>query len=263
MEVDQKDQPSWDMFPDFPARAKFLMEILPKRAAEWVLQRILTLLPKKDFVAQYRRSLVVAKVEGGEAAFAVYSNTRKARGKQINAVKSLLYVIPTRVSKKTPESVTVMQKWGPWTVGLLPYTPPKDEATILVRKVNRREVEMAEKRLRRTKREWRKALSKAGVRHKQKIVIQTKQARMIPDMVFEALRLEFGQGGQKATPHWKPSIQQLVSTGISGMLTRDKMLQALFTDPSFKGWETLPKARYTIRVAEAQRFVAFQKRLGF
>jgi hypothetical protein len=74
--------------------------------------------------------------------------------------------------------------------------------------------------------------------------------------------LEFGLGGIKAKPHWRPAIRSLAKEGIRRILKKPEFKKAL-TVPAYSGWTNWPtgtKVRISDKVAKG--YVPFQKRLG-
>jgi len=89
-----------------------------------------------------------------------------------------------------------------------------------------------------------------------------KNLKGVPDLVFTALRLEFGQGNFKPKPHWRPALWTLKRAGLPKLL-KDPNFAKTVCDPNFKGWMSWPKKtskRISAKVAKS--FVPFQKKLG-
>jgi hypothetical protein len=143
--------------------------------------------------------------------------------------------------------------------------PKRGDALVISRRVNKREVERIEKIRMKDRPKWRRELDRVGVREvkKDRRLKIPKKVRVLPDVAFEALRLEFGLGGVKSKPHWRPSIRRLIATGIKSMIRRNNKLKQVFTDLGFRGWKKWPpKTRNKVRMAEARNYLPFQRKLG-
>jgi hypothetical protein len=85
-----------------------------------------------------------------------------------------------------------------------------------------------------------------------------KGVRAVPDVAFEALRLEFGLGGIKGRPHWRPVLRKFAGIGILGFAETRKNWELTMMDPSFKGWKSLPSAPQ-ISASKLRDFQKFQQ----
>jgi hypothetical protein len=144
----------------------------------------------------------------------------------------------------------------------LPFTPPNTKAIIISKKVAENTVLKIKKARRKDEYKWKPALLKVG-----KAVTSSRNARIkTPDTVSDighaAFSLEFGIGVQPS-PHWRPTLQELKTSGIKKM-TRSPKIKMLFTNPSFTGWKRWEKIHTAtkIRPGEARKFVPFQRKLG-
>jgi hypothetical protein len=143
--------------------------------------------------------------------------------------------------------------------------PNKSDARLVYRRVNEREVVAIEKARKKDQPLWKRALAKINKQdtssNKQN-KLPIGKARGVSDLMFTALRTEFGQGGTKALPHWRPAIRDLKNRGIRQMMKDRDFVKAL-TDPGFQSWLRWPtKTRKRISAKVAQGFIPFQKKLG-
>ena len=105
---------------------------------------------------------------------------------------------------------------------------------------------------------WKVELERLGVRPKVKLVIPPK-ARVLPDVAFEALRIEFGLAGKDSRSHWRPALRLLASQGIPRMLSpRSSVVEPV---ASFRYSAGLLPVDGSITLGEAADFGEFSKRL--
>jgi hypothetical protein len=167
--------------------------------------------------------------------------------------------------RHVPPAIEVLERYNPWTIDTLPFQPERSEAMIISRKVDRREADRVSKLRKRDTPQWRAELDRAGVRNikKDRQIKPPKSVKTIPDVAFEALRLEFGLGGVKGHAHWRPAILRLVHGGVKHEVRHKKDYAKTLTSLKFRGWKKWPtRTRHKIRIAEAQKYVPFQKKLG-
>jgi hypothetical protein len=253
------------MVKEWPARAKALQRKVAHRAAEMTLESIKEKVPKTDAWQAYRTALEIAQVnvnpQDGDA-FMVRANPKARTVRNVDASDTLLYVRGHNRLKKISQKVRILEKYSPWTLQTLPFTPDRSEARIVSRKVSKREADKIASRRLKERHKWRSELSREGVRP---LPIRSKEAKVVktvPDVAFEAMRMEFGIG-QKAVPHWRPAAANVLRNGI-GEMKRDPQMQAALGDPRFTGWKRWGKikAKKSVGVGEAKKLLSFQKRLG-
>lgn len=267
LHLDTKSRKILGLVKQWPKRAERLRKLVPYLAAKYVHEHILQNLPNKDDWSSYRSSLQVARVAGapkGVSAYALRAATRTSRTKKAAVDLTILYVRPTSRLRRTRPEIEILRKFSPWTFQTLPFTPKRSEAILISRKVNKREVDKVTKARLKDRPLWHKALAKTGrreTRKDQRLDIP-KKVHTLPDVAFEALRLEFGLGGVKGQPHWRPAIQALISSGLRSMFAHDPKIIKLFKDPKFRDWKRWPpRVRHTVRMAEVKNYVPFQKKL--
>lgn len=220
-------------------------------------------IPQDDNYGTYRKSLELVKVATKGHVYGVRSLASKQAMDQIPAQQTILIIKPRRAMKgKRAKIIRVLTKFGPWTVGTLPFAPPKSEARVISKTVPPRTVKRVEQRNLRSKFRWTRALAKQGVRMKRKDRAESfKDVKAIPDTLLDALSLEFGLGGVKARPHWRPALRVVVSSA-KDFLKENEVAQTLL-DPKFKGWKHWPhRVATSVSENEAKSWQGFQKRLG-
>ena len=252
---------------EWDQRVNGVMAMVSYLSAKAVYDGVMERVPTKDDFTVYANSLEVVRVAGtknGEAAFAVQASPKARSVRKVDAQKVVLYIRPRRKMARVPPQIAVLEKYNPWTLDLLPFMPKKHDALVIMRRVNGREVLKIAEQRRRDRPQWRKELARVGAVPSKKSVAPKvpKHAKAIPDVAFEALRLEFGLGVQPK-PHWRPALRQFLPVGFRGMLRRMPGLQSALTKISFKGWRKWPpRVSRTIRVQDAAAFVPFQKKLN-
>ena len=238
------------------------------RSAETSLKFLREKVPAKAENKEYLQSLSLVGITGlpeGSVGYAIQGKSKKVSTRGLAPGGTLMYVRARRSPKRIPPEVTVLVEHSPWTMNSLPFVPKKSDAVIIYRKVSARAVEKAEKSRKKDKRVWKPALSKKRISAKGfggRFKLGSDQVKVVPDLAFSALNLEFGQGGVKAKPHWRTAISGLKRRAIPNMTKNRDMARAV-SDPSFKSWMAWPKKtskRISVRVAKT--FVPFQKKLG-
>jgi hypothetical protein len=143
--------------------------------------------------------------------------------------------------------------------------PKRQDALVISRRVSKHEADRITKARMKDRPKWRHELNRYGHREikKDRRLNISKKVHALPDVAFEALRMEFGLGGVKPKPHWRPSIRKLIAIGFKSMLRRDPRLKQTFLRPGFQGWKHWPpKTKHKVRMAEARNYLPFQRKLG-
>jgi hypothetical protein len=245
-------------------RTRAVQRYMAHRLAEQAHEQLLEKIPNGERWAAYRTSLEVAEVEGlGDAdAFVVRANPRSRTVRNVDEPDTLLYIRSRPRLRRPKPKVQVLEKYNPWTLQTLPFMPDRSEAQVVSRKVTKREVKRVEKLRIRDQKIWRKELQAVGVKVPVVRPSQRKSAATLPDVAHEAFRLEFGIG-QKPEPHWRPTLQKAMRQNVREM-QRDPRIRAAMIRPSFTLWKSWGKikAKNSVRVSEARKYVPFQRKLG-
>lgn len=227
--------------------------VLAYESARYVLEEVYRRLPP----GAYRESLEL--VEAGQGVFAVHVRNKAKRVSQVDAGSTALYVRPKspRVLRLHPE-IGVLAQHSPWTMDTLPFFPSRRHAKVISREVRRSEIEHIIEDRKKDQGMWKVELERLGVRPKVKLVIPPK-ARVLPDVAFEALRIEFGLAGKDSRSHWRPALRLLASQGIPRMLSpRSSVVEPV---ASFRYSAGLLPVDGSITLGEAADFGEFSKRL--
>lgn len=249
-----------------PEREPTLRQWVVNRAAAQVYATMLDLLPHRADHALYRRSLQLATVRGlsdGESAVAIRAQPKMRKVKSLKSDATLLYVKAKAHVRDPKSAVRILERYSPWTVGTLPFYPDRKRAVVVSQRSNEGEVQRVARQRARDRRHWRRELVRAGVRvtSKQQEIKIPRRAKAMPDVAFEGLRLEFGIGGTRAVPHWRPAIRRMMKIGLPG-LRRDPFLRALMTSLHFAPARLKSRIRATLRQQDAVAFKGFQRKLS-
>ena len=247
-------------------RFQKLQEQFVYRATSLVYTDVLDKIPAVPDNQMYRKSLEFVGITGLPANAVGYAISASAKPKGVRTLATDHTIVDVRkrgrLNKVSPE-VKVLVDYSPWTLGNIPFMPKKSQATIVYRKVSKAEVLAVEKLRRKDRSRWQRKLRHTGTMVKPDSGQGLGRSRKAtPDLVFAALRLEFGQGKSRAKPHWRPALGNLKRKGIPGMM-RDREFKRTVSDPDFRGWMAWPKKtskKISVRVVNS--FVPFQKKLN-
>jgi len=251
----------------WPDRTAKLQARVAYTAAAVTYEDLLRRIPKTDANAGYRQSLEVVDVGGlpvGVAAYAIQANPKERKIKKVDLFRTVLYIRARRRLGKVKPEIEVLEQYNPWTPDTLPFAPSRKDATTISRMVSKREAMAVAEMRRRQRGQWRKKLDEVGVREIRKgtRLEVPQKVSSLPDVAFEALRMEFGLGGVSPTPHWRPALLKFSSSGIAELM-RDPTLLMAETKLSYTGWKMWPgRVRKRILSSTARAFIPFQTKLG-
>lgn len=250
---------------EWPKRTKGLVRFVAHWAAKRAYDNIQQKVPSGPEWAAYRESLKLASVKGdleGASAFTVLADPKAREVREVDGPKVLLYIRSRRRLKRVKPEIEILEKYSPWTLQTLPFSPKRSDAQVISRTVTEREVKKVTKARMRDRKQWRFELLRAGSPVSKDRVPDTRPPQATPDVAFEAMRLEFGLG-VKAAPHWRPAISDVVRAGVTS-LQQDPAIQAAFTKPSFTDWQSWEKIDTTTSISsgDARKFLPFQEKLG-
>lgn len=250
-------------------RQKKLRAMVPYLSAEGLLVKVKELLPTKDEYRVYRNGLRLAQVmgtPGSEPVFAIMVSPKARRIRRVDVPRTVLYIRPRRRMRPPLPEIEILEKFNPWTLESMPFVPNRKDALVVSRKVSEREVQRVSQSRRADRSQWRKELVKCGIRddrlNRRLLRTEVRRLRAIPDVEFEALRMEFGLGGTKPVPHWRPAIRRFLPGGLSSMIRHGGLVQAL-ADPGFTEWRSWPPSvLFRVTLDRARRFRPFQRALN-
>lgn len=246
----------------WPKRSKAMQAQMLYLMTEAFRRSLLEHIPTTADYVSYRQSIEVASFGSMVPAMAVRVSARKVGTRQVEGDNNILYVRRSAKMKKIPPSIAVLEKYSPWTLDTLPFTPKRSEARVIVRRVTRNEVSRVARTRRRDRQEWRPELLRHGISVQQKDAVKVTEA--IPDVAFEGYRLEFGATGQRGQAHWRPALKSLTDGRlIKRLLEQHREITRVFTDLGFMQWSGWPtRVRSKISENEATKYNSFVQKLG-
>lgn len=245
-------------------RARAVMRMSTYVTADQTYYGVVGRIPAGPKWNQYRKQIQLARFgsEKGAKAYAVYAEP-KAHNRTFDTAKTVMYVKPKKnFLGKVRKEVLVLAKYSPWTAETLPFSPQKNEAVIVIRKVTKHEMQAISKKREEDRPKWRKELAEAGVR----TINLTKKlpelkTQVVQDLAFDALRLEFGYGGAKPAPHWRPGAQEALAY-TKRLLKRRSIFSKALTDPTYRAWRKWPpRVESSIKIGTLKSIQKFSKRL--
>ncbi len=246
---------------EWKQRSEKIQAQVAYEAARFVLDGLLTLIPKSEDGRRYAAALRIARIRSKDPAFAVMLSMRARKTKRIDGPKTIFYVKAKTGPKKPSKVVEILERYSPWTLDTLPFQPADKDAHVLSVRVSEKDVHRVFKDRQRDEKKWRVELERVGVRVKASKMVRDRRVRAIPDVALVGYRIEFGSGSIRPKPHWRPSLRNLKTVGVRKIARMRTMANAL-TQLGYKGWKRWPsRVPLKIGTREAGKFRAFQKRL--
>jgi len=249
---------------EWGVRGRALVRMAPYLATEATYRNLMGLIPTAVAWNSYRRAFRTATVGSPRlATYAVYVRPTVGKDVEIDGKKEALYIRPRR-SRLRPisKAIETLAKFSPWTLSTLPYSPKRNEAVTVTRRASPREIKSIEEQRKKDQPVWRRELEQAGVRVDARAGSLTKvDTKVVSDVGFAGLRLEFGYGGTKRVPHWRPSIRIAIQS-VMRRLQQDKRFSGLLTakGSSWKKWP--PTLAGRLSPSDLKRFAKFQHRVA-
>lgn len=256
----------WKLWQSLPDRMDQFRKEIPLLGMQHLYAALMQKIATGKGKASYANSLHIGRMgprTSCHQVVAVFSRAPKKRSKTVEPQTSAIYV---RVKRKRLISkaadILVLEKFSPWTATTLPFVPKPTEASLVVRKVSKRELLHVQKLREDDKKTWLPALQKAGcTRIGSKIKLPDADVPVSLDTTFEALRLEFGSASGKSKPHWRPGIKGMFRYLKHLWAKPNQVTRKLFR-PNFDDWKRWPapvSSRLTVK--DVQSLAWFQKRL--
>lgn len=253
---------------EMPKRAAVLPAVLPYLAAKYTLKQIQARLPQGAQFKAYRSGLELVRVRGGDQGFS-YSIRIDPKNRFVRTVKPHQVLVNVRIkpsrSMVVDEEIKILKKYNPWTLDSLPFVPDKRQAQLVTQKVRPSEVTKVTKERNNQKSQWQVELARCGIKPtpRAKKIVYSKNMQNMPDIVVRALQMEFGLGREQKNSIWRTSISTLKSSGLRAMVKQKKYWVFPLTGLSNTLWKKWPpKTRRSISVAEAKKYVAFERKLA-
>lgn len=251
---------------EWPLRARAVRNRFLSLVVTEIYEDLLGNIP--DDHSDLRGSLGISRITGlPDSAFGlvIHSRVKWSRLDKSSIDTCVLYVsAKSKLLQRVPPEIRVLEEFSPWTVDTLPFQPDAKVATVVSRKVRPSTVGRVRGERIRDRRKWVRQLNQLGIRETRKDKrLPERGVRAVSDLEFESVRLEFGLGGSKAVPHWRPAILQVNSRGGIGTITRRREFGKAFLSAGFGGWRPWLKAHYPrAAMRRVLRYRSFQKKLG-
>jgi hypothetical protein len=216
-------------------------------------------IPKK--LKPYREAIEKKELLGsfkpGELAYAVVAEGKKLKLKDVNKRLNVVYVVQKK--REIDEYAQLLIENGPWAIARLPVNIP-DTVKLIHREVTKEEVRKVQdandKMLGQFKRDFEAAGARFG-----KIEEEPEQPESMSDLLFKALRMEFGIKHQ-AMPHWGHAYKR-IEQRLRGLMRKEgSKYESLLGDETNTDWVTPLREWDKISVQEFMRkYKDFQKKV--
>jgi hypothetical protein len=255
---------------EFDKRVKRAMQICVETAAEKGLELLKDRIPDSEDDNEYGDSLVIKQVElsDGSTGAAIISSVETMSKRHLRELEPQHDIVYVRVKRTANESIDewlqMIEDLSPWTIDTIPVVPSGDQADVIYRKVSKDEVVQVRKRRKSQNKTIDEVLRKAGISKRDTIPGSEmeqppQESKTIPDVVFNAIRMEFGLGGTRITPHWRPMIQK-VKRALPREIAKNKDITDVLTNPFNREWKK-PSDKQSISESDAIKFLKFQSKV--
>jgi len=253
---------------ELPSRARAVRKMIPYAASRLVLTQVRQRVPRD--ARDLKKVLTVSRVAGlpdDQTAYVLHAVPRGKATRRSEDETTVLYVsAKANLLRRVPDSVRILEEHSPWTIDTLPYQPDGRTSVVISRRASPRVVAKVREARAKDRATWRRKMTEAGLREvrKDKRVQRNRALKAIPDVAYDSLRLEFGMGGSRSKPHWRPAILQLASGGLAGMIRSNREISRTMTDPSYQGWRSWKPSDTggVVSIMQAMSYVPFQHVLG-
>jgi len=243
-----------------PRRVERVKHELVRGMARRFMEDMKAQLPDTPEMEQYKDSLQLRALTGpvkkDEVSYAIFSDPKEMEVAHLNEKEAVVYV-EAKLGKLSELSQLAID-YSPWTVDQLPRNLPGHEVRFVHRQVTEGEVDEIRERNLKTIQQYSAQFTRAGAKFDKADEID--QPATIPDLAFQAIRMEFGIG-QKPVRHWSYALHRF-SGRIKEMTTSPSIYGKHVEDPNFTGWRA-PMGR--VRKMTLQDFLSkckeFQERV--
>lgn len=252
-------------------RARSMHRIVSYLVAQEAYEQLMSEIPSGGEYKDLRESLQVSEVGvggGGKrgAAYAVHVPVKSRRVRKVDVPKTVIYVRAKKRLNRPDPAVQILEDRGPWTADTIPFWPSKRQATIIQRKVTKREADKVAKVQKPKLRGVRKDLLEVGKRTKLRKPGDPgwvkRKGKAIPEVAMQALDMEFGADGGPSRPVFRRTINR-VAKSIRRLPAKHRVIIEAMSDPNSKKYKSYPPRVNKISKGEASKYVGFQKRLGY
>lgn len=198
----------WKALASLPKRMGVLRQVLARSIAEGVLADVRAKLASAQGDDNYGEALKLQAARGarGSTELAITLRAKAGAVAALPVDKVVVYI--RRKAHAKPDAVLdILVRFSPWPLDTLPVVPASKAATIYHRRVTRDEVNRVRQQRRDDSSVWRVALQRAGARVEPMVLDPA--TPVVPDMLFQALRLEFGSRDRTGMPVWRPALKTI------------------------------------------------------
>jgi len=248
---------------EMPDRMKAAQRVIVQTFARKVQEKVMKMAPINDPDLQnYAQDLKLHKVLGRDSYSILYRG--KPEPSMTKDPKStVLYVKEVFKSVgRWSDIFKVLGDYGPFSIDSWPMKIPKERAYVIYRTASESEVNEIKQKNKRESKELIVKIAKLGIRLNEKdFKVNIKDVGVTQDMAYTVIRKEFGLGGVKAAPHWKPAIREARSGSSVDDATNNIAVRNALGNPSYKGYEKLGKMRDTVSASNLKETEKFQNKV--
>ena len=219
-------------------RAAAIQRRVIYETASQTLKEVQSRIPDNLDYKPYKDALkLVQSGERRNPIFAVYAVPAAA---PIKAETDLIYFKLRKRNGRVDPVAAVLIKYQPWTAHTLPFDLPEKVATVVTRKVTKRELLQVETARNADRKQVEVELTQLGVQPKAQQTDIPEKMSAVPDLTYTALRLEYGLGKTKAVAHWRPAIREAKAFAEKLFDTEDTGNALLdWKDHTWRKWRNL------------------------
>lgn len=247
------------------------MEAVKRKIVQSVVQNTLAGVQKRaprdiEGMEHYARDLsyrrIKSKKEPGSAIVYV-GKPEEAATK--NPRTTALYIRDMAEGKggKWGEIFSILREYEPFSLYTWPAKIPKDKAFVVYRLTSDREVERIKEKNITDSDEISLRIVRAGINLKQSdfMVPLKGQFEVMRDASYTILRVEYGVGGEKHRPHWRPALKEVKREGQIKNIVSSPDIQKTVSDPRFQGWRNMGMEGEEISPQSLVHTKTFQEKL--
>lgn len=243
---------------ELPERVEGIIHHFPEQIAKMMLQDLVGKAPKD--IPGYPKMLQLRRLDLPVADSTVglivpgYEHSYRLRPSDV--MNTVLYVrSKVRAGAAPDPAVVILSNHNPWTMGTLPFEPHRRQASLMSRRVTRREVLKIEKKRMAEREGIDKELEDLGIKPS-RFHPTLLSRRVSRDIAFEVLRREFGIE-VKPHAHWRPALGAAKKKYPRRVM---KMMIRWLAVPSESRWKRrsamkVEKATAAKRVRDFQQFI--------
>lgn len=231
---------------DFSKRYKYMQRRMLANCANAVKNEIDNRVPNEELYKDYKDSMGIFEITDKDKQIdkvGIIGEYKKVNLREIDKSNVVFYFRPKQKGKLISEVISYLMRFEPFSLAMLPYEPSENEADLVVRRVSLREVNLVNLRLEKVIDEIRKFLIDHNIEPREPNC-EIIKSKILADLGFFALRLEYGMDGYKKISHWRPALRKVID---NSNLTVDKKVINSFSNPKFRSWRDIPffeKMRY-------------------